>query len=737
MCLRTGFSVAQSTGFRSYKVDWSKYPYEPIAVVDSFKNQDAVVLLEENEIFIPRAYDQNFSFKRHIRVKLLNNKGVSDFSKFKLPVSFDTEYDQAYIPYTKRAKTNYPLYYDMEVLYFAIRVIKSDGKIIEIIPHNKINGIETFYDNIYYHTQLLKAFNYFFWVDENTFQVNDEIEVVYKYTVPNNIFAGWGSHRFFFHGKHSKQECSFKFNYEIDNHFFLSNKNIESKISVIPDFSNKKMGFKVFSLTNLNNISNDAGSKLYIDIPYISFYTNKGDYGQYDISNPNDRKIVKVLPYPWTYIMKHNISYLNTKDYKTIYKRKDDDTFALNNLYNQSGVDIADSTGVALMMNLHKNISDSFSYMNNFERYKKDAYNSETTSIAAALKRKLLIEEHRHYIYSFCAFKVNKPFFIAIIPDNRIERIDQFAAHPLLSCNGIYAFTKGNKIHYFFPKRQRYGYEVNEFPFYMENNRSILVTQNADMQSYEDVDKRKSGVAEQKLEEDRIVNNDLIKFSTTYNSDENANIRTTSSLININLRTKEGHIDTKLLLSGQYSTLIRGNYQYNNKDSSINPLYNTKPFDSLNLVSTMIIGHNDKFPFNTSIRLKHVQEIFFNDINDTLITINTKNWFHHVVYPNFTSINRILNFYPDFKSQDRYKYILKFDMPVRLKSNPDHLVDISNEFGKYQFSIKQTSDTEIEIESYYAVLTDMVLAEKTKFVEEIFKSIETSENMILEVVIKK
>ena len=70
--------------------------------------------------------------------------------------------------------------------------------------------------------------------------------------------------------------------------------------------------------------------------------------------------------------------------------------------------------------------------------------------------------------------------------------------------------------------------------------------------------------------------NDTLRQVQLPHSYINDNTRKNNILVKINLDALSASFDARINLSGQYSTLIRGLYQYNYQDETINKLYNKK-----------------------------------------------------------------------------------------------------------------------------------------------------------------
>ena len=272
---------------------------------------------------------------------------------------------------------------------------------------------------------------------------------------------------------------------------------------------------------------------------------------------------------------------------------------------------------------------------------------------------------------------------------------------------------KNNTIHYIYPKKSKYGYYLNEIPFYFENTQARLVNIN-DYRNYETPIK----------EESRLI--------TLPNSSIKDNIRRSNILVNINLGTLSTIFKAKIYLSGQYSTLMRGLYQCNHKDKSINKLYQQKIWElnkEVNLINEETKVISKEFPFPTEVNTQYSFKNLL-EVNKDTFSLNLKGWFNHVIYKDFNIKYRHLDFYPDFCGQDSYVYYLKFNKNIKLLSSFKNM-DIQNDFGELKFSVEQTQANAVKISSFFTVKNSVIAVDKIETVKEIYDKIQNMNNSYL------
>ena len=107
----------------------------------------------------------------------------------------------------------------------------------------------------------------------------------------------------------------------------------------------------------------------------------------------------------------------------------------------------------------------------------------------------------------------------------------------------------------------------------------------------------------------------------------------------------------------------------------------------------------------------------------------------HIIYKNFNIYYRQTNFYPDFRGHDTYVYMLDFGQSITIKEKPEDNV-IDNDFAKYIFNIRQTGESQILINSYFLIKTDMIDKSEVSQVGEIYNAIENVDNSNLIITVK-
>lgn len=693
----------QSTKYRSYKHSWGTEKPKPRPVDPQFSGSDAVILEENNTIRI----DENnyFFIEKYMRVKLLNENGVQQFSKFSVPETFDPQYDYRNIPYGKEeAKKHW--YYDMEMTFFAARAIRPDGTIRELKVTDKIISGKQFVSDTYYNT-----FIYDFSIAG--IEVNDEVEIRYKYVVPYSEYHNGSSGRFFFHGAFPKQDYRLSITYDKDirYYFFVQNGALPSD-TIIANPDDPEVGL-AWERKNLFAIKNEPGALPHKDLPYVRFYKHFGDYGVY--SKKNIGQMIKVLPYTWQYFSNKRKSYRD-KSVDVDLNVTDKNTLGLKRLYENPQQGMTDTSVAKRLAKVHSVIVNDFDYITSYERYKQNNY---LYGPGESADKKILYEQYRYDMYFKLMDRTKRMYYLVYLADKRIEDIDYDNYYPILAGHEMFALPDGNEMMYYYPKFARFGYEANELPFYLENVKMVLVPRNMPL------------IYRQRMHEPQP------RFLVSPSSDENINVRASNVEVYLPLDSSTAIFNAHIRLEGQFSTMTRPVYLYDTADSSVNTKYGLR-IDDIGKRTKLLIGHDrpklsHQFPYTSKFNVRYVADSVVRKNDDGSYSIDLTGWFHHIIYDGFSSASRKLSFYPDFRMNDSYTYKLKLNKKVAMLNTGDYEAAIENTFGKYILKIEQVADNEIEIRSKFIVTADHVPAAETKQVEDIYGKIEKLNNGMLKV----
>ena len=198
-------------------------------------------------------------------------------------------------------------------------------------------------------------------------------------------------------------------------------------------------------------------------------------------------------------------------------------------------------------------------------------------------------------------------------------------------------------------------------------------------------------------------------------------------MCNVSLANKLTTFETRLNLSGQFSTLTRGFYLYGEMDSTLEACYYKPVYDlssSSKLVSKEMTSRKTTFPYECNFKLKYTDESVLTSSGSGTYKLSLKNWFNNL-YDNSPEVkNRVTAYYPDFVYSDMHRYMIKLDKNVEITNLNDFNFKEENSYGKYVVALKAIDETSYMLETTLVVNAEKVEAQKINDVKTIFNKIE-------------
>lgn len=629
---------------------------EAIEIPNNFKKYSIVVLEDK----VNANVDVPGIVNRYIRFKILNKSGVENFKYFIMPQSFDVAKSIFSIPRYIDAAKRFPIIEIDDIKVFDMRIIKPDGRKINIEP---IDSLVQFNFKIQHVTY--KRFKVYFKIPP--LEVDDELEVYYKCDLYGN--------RIFFNNEYPKVKFDLKIR-NVSNYYKILPYNQSFKT----DSSEEKIGNDIyyiysFKANNLLPVGNKWNSKLYENCAYISFYRSN----KLPVYN-SKKTLIGYREYDWRFGLK---SFTGFKREYNHFDYTDVNTTAYNNLHKHIFNTSPDTSIYSQIKTFNEYINNEFDYLYDLELITGD--DMRLLNIGKNLNKKILRRFGTDNVYIEILDRINVDYYLMIMTDNRVSNINYNKYSDDYISPGMLAFQYKNGIYFLTVKSHRFGHHLNEVPFYYENTNMILVPRTVQLDKY-------SGLREKYLP-------NLIYYKIPP-STESENQRVYNILSNVNLDSSSTTFNCKLKLSGQFSTLIRGNYIYEYVDSIVHGDYYRKIYNissNSKLLDKSKTYESDIFPFNANFNFKYSDNTIIKKTNDSLVVLKLENLFQHVIEKEIDTL--VSNdFYFDFKQSDIFRYNLKFNQKVKLQNS--EIQDIQTfTFGKYNFSIRQISENDILIES--------------------------------------
>ena len=715
-CLNSAALFSQIGQYKDYNYSWPANKPEPITVAESFKSYDAVLLQEDNFITVDggeKAENLNVFFQKKARLKFLSKDAIEKYSTIILPATTDPLAEQ---------KAGY---FNFKVIFFAARIIKPDGRIVDAIIEEKLITEKVLFDELYFYTEFFLPINLesqiqsdktlkFLNVFTASFRiknldVGDELEFDYKYEVPyrDNWFK-FNSSRIFFHGELPKQAYTLTFKNRTNINIMWSFPN-----GAEPQRKEHNEAYSTYfwSRENLTTEIKEVGARPYKSLPHC-IYTIKTNFSELrDINLHNWEE--KIVPY-WRLvaILRERYDPQTRRDIRVGVKNSQ--TASLEKFIRESNANIPDSLPFQKLANIHKVIVNDFSYSDDKLLYELDDIRKER--MGEFVTKKVLRDVSRYKLYSYLLNSLNLNYFTAYHVDSRVGEISEAYYTPLYNNPYSLVIPYKKNLVYLYPKQSRSGLYMDEMPFYWENSDVIYFTYND------------------------IWNEIPLKprFIKTPASTANDNYRRSTALVEVNLDSLLLIFNSKVLLSGQYSTLTRGSYLYNYCDPTINLNYSKKIWETGGKLETSkheFASIDNSYPYRTDLRTKYKVSGLVKKTGAVTFQLDIKNWFNHITCSDIDTNLRKLDFYTDFLGQDVYTYFIKFNKNVELTEG-EKQYELENEMGKIKIVFIQIDPNTIKAESYFAINKEKVSAGKIQDVTNMYSAIENLNNHVIQILVK-
>ena len=432
-----------------------------ISAIEQTDRGDAIILNEDNVINITgkKAAFINFSITKKIKLEILTQAGLENYSRFILPETFDPTYI-AHFP-LERNYTN--VFSGCKFNSFKGIITTKGGEKKDAVITSKIDEIRMvmLYDNFYGN------------FDKNIYQienlnVGDVLEVEYNYSMMygDNINQ-LSSFRIFFNSDLFKQNYTLTISHADD-----LNIDIDYIHEAVPDstYSIDDRNVYYWNRSNVYGCVNEEGSRPYLSLPYLIFSIKPYEL-LYTLPYSFEERFIPFYSL-FTYqreknhlgIAKSVMQGVNTKQFLQINKYIKNETLDI----------VGDSLGYLKLLKIHNTIAERFDFDNDTNYFKK--IDTRDARMGEYLSKKSLRDISRYDLYVALILKLDLNYFTAYLCDNRSGEISNVFFSPMYDSDYLFAvLLKNNSIQYIYPKKSRFGYYLNEVPFYFEGAKARLI----------------------------------------------------------------------------------------------------------------------------------------------------------------------------------------------------------------------------------------------------------------------
>jgi len=662
-------------------------------------NEDLIILKKDMEVDIVELklalMYARISNTSTILIK--TKKGLDELNPIKLPRKLDNQY----IYHASTVRNIDWAYEDIEIRYFNASNVHNTKELnvsTQIVAKRVLN-LDGFFGEIYEYEYTVE-----------NLKVGDTISISYSYDVPFNLnWIYFLSNRIFFHEKYPIKDYQLRWcynkNLEIDSIFANQNK---PKV-----ITNENNLCYTWHLKNLPGCLDEAGSRPYKSLPYFVFLPQSYDL---EYTHLNSFKMEFIPTYffeSWAVQSKLYDEYWNT-----LIGNRSKDNLAYKHIAEKYiSMFPNDSIGLTRMRYFQSFMVDSVSYDPAINYYSNNE-NHLVQRAGVDLSTGVVKDHNIERVYGNIIPGLGLDFFTAYPVDSRVGEISPQYTSTVKDNDLIIGVALNNKtMGFVIPKSDKNSYYFEELPFYYEGIPVLLL-------HYTDFPNQ--------LEKRNFNTN--FRTINTPNSGWKDNYRKVQSKVNVSLKNNELDFQTRVMLSGQYSTLTRNVYNNLPVDSTINskyfdPVWNISKDVSLNETNT---EHPQVFyPFKTTITLKYDSKNLI-ETKDNIFNINVGSWFKPIFYESISNETRFLDYYPDFVGSDNYSYLLEFNKPIKLVDEIDD-IKILNQYANLSFSIRQMSDNKLLMTYSYSILARKVEKENINNVKEINRILSYIENLKIKV----
>ncbi len=658
----------------------------------SCQHEDLIILSEEMDVNITgkKTMLMTATVSNKLTVVLKTQNGLSEFQ----PITLPNKFDELYIYHAPTVRNISWTYENINMQYFNAS-IKNDHnnqneiKIVQNIKRKRVLDMEGFFGYV-------DQYDYFL---ENL-RVGDTLLLSYKFEIPfKDNWIKLLSNRIFFHGKHPKKSYSLTWchNKELEVDSLFAN----HKIPEVSLSGNKFCYHWTFD--NLSGCIDEPGSKPYETLPYFVFVPQSYDF-EYTHFNSYKQEFIP----PYFLEASRRQDELWEENWDNVIGNKNKNNSCYQKVANKI-ISLApdDKLGVVQLRYFQQYMVDSVNYdpALNYYKHNEDQRKQRAGSDLLAY---ILKDNNLERIYGNIVPRLGLDLFTAYPVDSRVGVISPQYTPTVKDNDLLLAIALNNKtLSFVIPKSDKNNYYFEEMPFYYEDIPVLLL-------HYTDYPSRL---------EKRNFNTDF-RQTTTPASNRKDNYRKIQGKVSIDLDNNIAEFQTRVILSGQYSTLTRCIYNSSPVDSTINPKYLEPIWNLAENVEIKNVKPQHPmiyYPFKTTITTEYVARDLLSS-ESKQYTLKPGRWFKMIYSNSICNEPRFLDYYPDFVGSDSYSYMLEFDKPIKLISVQD-TIDIANNYGQFSFLSKQISENQILFICNYNILANKVTKDSIGLVREINRTI--------------
>jgi len=677
-------AFSQSPFYRPAKYKWDDPLPKLLKMDPQYAEEDAVILEESNGIRVHKVNPLMMSivFEKHVRIRYNTIAGIDQHSKFVLPESFDPMYDLQEVPLDQRKSKIRPQYFDVEVDFFAARIIRPDGAVIDAIVNDSVA-----LDRLKFGIKIHDTWSFVFNV--SGMEPGDELEVHYKYVVPYRVnWFRFNRNRVFFHSAIPKQKFELVFRADERQDLIVEHTPAQ-KVD-----KQKSIRTYQWKYENMPGCMDETNARPHLDLPYFIYGLSQSNL-LYRYRHNLSYELLEI-PY-WTFILKLRESralWLRRVSKKNLPDKQ-------NRKFNEFTKEVFASENYSSKIEkaelLHEHIAKEFKYKSDDDWF--DDLHGGLQKIGDNVEDGILRELSRYDLYAKMLYKLDLNYHTAYLFDKRTGVINNTFLSPIWDNEWAFVLFDSEGPVFLHSKREDHGWLANEFPFYWEGSTALLAQVDMLWSDFEQIP----------------------QFIDIPETEALANFRTTNVRVGVDLNKGRTTFDAKVTLNGQFETMTASAYENNEVDSTISAEYAAKVYalkGSVNVVEQNETFRTDDPPFRSQIRMKYVCRDLIEEEENGTWTMDLSGILNYVAPDEYDASTRDLPFYWDFMFLDNFNYQLVFDKDIELLDASSSNINMNSILGDVMFRCEKTSANTIMISSFLQVRKEMVVVSEAQILQE-------------------
>ncbi len=661
----------------------------------SCQHEDLIILNEELDMnIVGQKIDFMQAYVTHNLTYIIRTKGgKAEFQPFTLPHKFD----ELFI-YHGPTVRNIDWDYDkVNIQNFNANILTGNNQERQVLIDKKLKKKRVLDETGFFGHTI--QYEYFL----KDLKEGDTIQISYTYeiTFRGNWFKML-SNRILFNGKYPKK--NYKLNWCYNINLTVDSQFVHHDIPEIT-IDGSKLCYH-WNLQNLPGCLDESGARPYRTLPHFIFvpkpfdieYTHHDSYKQ------------EFIPIYYIEANKRQMD-LNSEKWDVVIGNKNK-----NNLHYQKVASHIisqapdDTIGEIRMRYLQRYLVDSTNYDPALEYYKHNEDHRKQRAGVDLWGHKLS-DNNLERIYGNLVPRLGMNLLTAYPIDKRVGEISRLYNSTVKDNDLIFAVLLNNlTFGLVIPRSDKNNYYFGEVPFYYEEIPVMIM----DVSDF---------INRSQLGGKRNYNQVFQKWMTPITSWED-NYRKVQSKVSINLEDNKAEFQTRVILSGQYSTLTRFVYIDKPIDSTINPKYHEPIWnvaDDIKITKVKTTQPLIYSPFKITVMSEYNSNSLISFDNNQY-KLKLGNWFKMIYNDDILETTRFLDYYPDFIGSDSYSYMVEFDKPINLVSIPDTF-DINNKYCHFSLSFKQIDKQRILFNCTYNILSKRIEKDSIGLVKEINQQI--------------